>query len=79
MESSEDPATIGKMAMRLKVTDLVGRRITLSPATVRYFSKFLATITPGVGYLMVGLDRQKQGLHDRIAETLVMYRDRPAL
>jgi uncharacterized RDD family membrane protein YckC len=72
MESSRYQATLGKMAMRLRVTDLEGNRLSLSHATARYFAKYLSLLTLGIGYLMVGFDKQKQGLHDRIAETLVL-------
>jgi uncharacterized RDD family membrane protein YckC len=75
MESSRYQGTLGKMAMRLKVTDMAGNRISLSHATGRYFAKYLSMLSLGIGYLMAGFDEQKQGLHDRIAGTLVLYRD----
>jgi uncharacterized RDD family membrane protein YckC len=74
MESSRYQGTLGKMAMRLKVVDLQGQRLSLSHATARYFAKYLSIFTLGIGYLMVGFDHQKQGLHDRTAGTLVLYR-----
>ena len=74
LESSRYQATLGKLAMRLKVTDLEGHRISLGRATGRFLSKGLSTFALGIGYLMVGFDEQKQGLHDRIAGTLVLYR-----
>jgi uncharacterized RDD family membrane protein YckC len=74
LESSHYQATLGKMAMRLKVTDVEGLRITPARATARYLAKYLSAITLGIGYLMVGFDEQKQGLHDQIAGTLVQYR-----
>jgi uncharacterized RDD family membrane protein YckC len=73
MESSRYQASLGKMAMRLKVTDLDGSPISFGRATARYFSKYLSLVAFGIGYLMVGFDEQKQGLHDRIAGTLVQY------
>lgn len=74
MESSKFQATLGKIAMRLKVTDVQGNRISLGRAAGRYFAKYISALTLGLGYLMVGFDAQKQGLHDRIAGTLVLYR-----
>jgi uncharacterized RDD family membrane protein YckC len=74
MESSRFQATVGKLAMRLKVTDLEGNRISFGRASGRYFSKWLSAFALGLGYLMVGFDQQKQGLHDRIAGTRVLYR-----
>ena len=74
MESSKFQATLGKIAMRLKVTDLQGNRISLGRAVGRYCAKYISALTLGLGYLMVGFDERKQGLHDRIARTLVLYR-----
>lgn len=74
MESSKFQATLGKIAMRLKVTDLKGNRISFGRAAGRYCAKYISALTLGLGYLMVGFDEQKQGLHDRIAQTLVLYR-----
>jgi uncharacterized RDD family membrane protein YckC len=74
MESSKFQATLGKIAMRLKVTDVQGNRVSLGRAAGRYFAKYISALTLGLGYLMVGFDAQKQGLHDRIAGTLVLYR-----
>ena len=74
MESSSYQATLGKLAMRLRVTDEQGARISFARASGRYFAKFLFAFALGLGYLMVGFDEQKQGLHDRIAGTLVQYR-----
>jgi len=75
MESSPYEGTLGKMAMRLRVTDLEGRRISFQRATGRYFAKYLSSIVLGIGYLMVGFTERKQGLHDRLAGTLVQSRD----
>jgi len=74
MESSLYQATLGKMAMRLKVTDLEGRRISFARATARHFAKFLSGFALMLGFLMIAFDEQKQGLHDRIAGSLVIYR-----
>jgi len=74
MESSHFQGTLGKLAVQIKVTDLEGNRISFERATGRHLAKFLSAISLGVGYLMVGFTPQKQGLHDRIAGTRVLYR-----
>jgi uncharacterized RDD family membrane protein YckC len=76
MESSSTQGTLGKMALGLKVTDEMGNRIDLARATARHFSKYLSLFTLCIGYVMAGFDARKQALHDRIAGTLVVYRDR---
>ncbi|HEU4869161.1 MAG TPA: RDD family protein [Actinomycetota bacterium] len=72
MESSERQATIGKMALGLKVTDMNGARISAGTATVRYFSEILSGIILMIGYIMAAFTPKKQALHDIIAKTLVV-------
>ena len=72
MESSSAQATLGKMALGVRVTNLDGKRISFGKATVRYLGRFLSAITLGIGYLMIVFTEKKQGLHDMIAGTLVL-------
>ncbi|HVT90566.1 MAG TPA: RDD family protein [Tepidisphaeraceae bacterium] len=74
MESSSRQATLGKLAVGIKVTDLHGQRISFGRATGRYFAKFLSQIIFAIGYIMAGLTQRKQALHDFVASTLVSYR-----
>ena len=74
LESSKLQATIGKMALGIVVTDLAGNRISFGRANGRYFSKLLSAIPLGFGFIMSGTTTQKQGLHDKIANCLVMSR-----
>ena len=74
LESSRWQATLGKLACRLRVTDEAGRRIGLGRAIGRNLAKYLSALTLGIGFLMVGWTRRKQGLHDLIAGTLVLRR-----
>jgi uncharacterized RDD family membrane protein YckC len=71
MESSSKQATLGKMALGLKVTDLEGRRISFARATGRHFAKYLSGFILFIGYIMAGFTARKQSLHDMIAGTLV--------
>jgi uncharacterized RDD family membrane protein YckC len=72
MESSGSQGTVGKIVCGLRVTDTEGRRISFGRATGRYFAKILSALILFIGYLMVGWTRQKRGLHDFIAGTLVV-------
>jgi uncharacterized RDD family membrane protein YckC len=72
LESSSYQATLGKMALGLKVTDMEGHRISFARASGRHFAKILSVFMLFVGFIMVGFTRYKQGLHDLIAGTLVM-------
>jgi len=75
LESSSRQATIGKMALGIIVIDEEGGQITFGKATVRYFAKILSALLLFVGYLMVAFTQRKQGLHDLIAETLVINKE----
>jgi len=72
MESSSKQATLGKMALGMKVTDEAGQRISFGRATGRHFSKILSGMLLCIGFIMVAFDQRKQGLHDKIAGTLVV-------
>ena len=71
MESSNRQATLGKLAMRIKVTDLNGERISFGRATGRYFLKAVSTALLMLGYL-VSFSDKRQTWHDYIARTLVV-------
>jgi uncharacterized RDD family membrane protein YckC len=72
LESSTSQATLGKMAMGLKVTDVYGRRLSFGQAMGRTLGKILSGLILYIGFLMAAFDDRKQGLHDKIASTLVM-------
>jgi uncharacterized RDD family membrane protein YckC len=71
-ESSAWQGTLGKLALGIRVTDMQGKRISFPRALGRYVAKLLSFIILGVGFLMVAWTRRKQGLHDMIADTLVL-------
>ncbi len=74
-ESSRGHATPGKVLMRLEVTDLSGNGISFARATLRFFGKFISTLIIFIGFLMIGLTKKRQGLHDKIAGCLVLLQD----
>lgn len=72
MESSKYQATLGKMAVSARVTDLEGNRISFARATGRYFGKIISGMILMIGYIMAGFTEKKQALHDMMANTLVI-------
>jgi uncharacterized RDD family membrane protein YckC len=74
MESSARQATFGKSLMNLAVTDEQGQRISFLRATGRHFAKIISAIILFIGFIMVAFDSRKQGLHDKLASTLVVQR-----
>jgi uncharacterized RDD family membrane protein YckC len=70
--SSERQATLGKMALGLKVTDMNGRRLSFGQATLRHFAKWLSDVTFLIGYIIAAFTQRKQALHDLVAGTVVL-------
>jgi uncharacterized RDD family membrane protein YckC len=72
LQSSSRQATLGQLALGLRVTDLEGRRVSFARASGRHFAIVLTGLTFGIGYLMVVFTTRKQTLHDLVAGTLVV-------
>lgn len=72
MESSSLQATLGKMALQIKVTDLDGARVSFGKATGRHFAKFVSALLLFAGFVMAAFTAKKQGLHDLMAGCLVV-------
>ncbi len=72
MQSSSRQATVGKLALSLKVTDMEGGRIDFGKALLRELCKILSSAIFLIGYLMAGFTDKKQALHDIIPGTLVV-------
>lgn len=72
MQSSSRQATLGQLALGLRVTDLEGRRISFARASGRHFATVLTGLTFGIGYVMVLFTTRKQTLHDLVAGTVVV-------
>jgi len=65
-------ATPGKMVLGLKVVRPDGSGIQIGRAIGRYFSKILSGMILYIGFIMVGFDAEKRGLHDMICDTRVI-------
>ncbi|MFT4197952.1 MAG: RDD family protein [Pseudoxanthomonas sp.] len=83
MHSSATQATLGKMAVGIKVVRGDGERITFLRGLGRYFALFLSALPLGIGFAMAGFTQRKQALHDLVCDTLVVDRhaftDQPGL
>jgi len=72
-EASSWQATPGKRIMRLYVTDLNGRRLTIGRALLRNLARQISGVF-FIGYLITGFTEKKQALHDILAGCLVLRR-----
>ena len=77
MQSSNSMASLGKMAVGIKVVRTNGERLSFWRSFLRYVAMILFTlVTCGLGMLISGLmvafTERKQGVHDMVCDTLVV-------
>lgn len=66
--------TPGKLLLGCQVVDAdTGERMTVKQAMIRYLGYFVSIFTLGIGFLWVAWDKRKQGFHDKMANTVVVY------
>jgi uncharacterized RDD family membrane protein YckC len=70
--SSANQATLGKMAIGIKVVRTDGEAISMARGIGRYFAFLLSSLILCIGLLMAAFTERKQGLHDLICDTLVV-------
>ncbi|OAX53109.1 RDD family protein [Xanthomonas graminis] len=79
--ASTKQATLGKMAIGIKVVRTDGSRISVGRGIGRYFGFLLSSLTLFIGFLMAAFTERKQALHDMLCDTLVVdkwaYTDHP--
>lgn len=67
-------ATLGKMAVGVKVVRPDGGGISWGISVGRYFMKIVSGIMLAIGYIIAGFDGEKRALHDRVCDTRVVYK-----
>jgi uncharacterized RDD family membrane protein YckC len=75
MESSQHQATLGKQALGIMVTDVDGKRISFARAVGRNLGKLVSAIIYYVGFFMIAFTKKKQGLHDMMANCVVVKKE----
>ena len=65
--------TPGKALMGLRVVRLDHKPMTIGRALARYVGYWLAALPLFVGFLWILLDQRRQGWHDKLAGTGVLY------
>lgn len=72
-------ATPGKKMMGIHIVDAkTFQPITTSQAIVRFIGYIISTLPLCFGFIMIGLRKDKRGLHDLIAGTCVIYDEKKA-
>jgi len=72
MQSSRHQASLGKMAIGIKVTRGDGAPIQFWRGFGRYYATILSSLILLIGFIMAGFTERKQALHDMICDTLVV-------
>jgi len=72
MESSGKQATLGKLAMKMAVTDHEGKKISFWRATSRHWGKLISWVLLSAGFIMAAFTERKQALHDLMASTVIV-------
>lgn len=72
--ASANQASLGKMAVGIKVTDDAGEHISFWRGFGRYFGLILSSLPLGIGLIIAGFTDRKRALHDMICSTLVVDR-----
>ncbi len=72
-------ATPGKMALRLLIVDSkTGQMPSRAQFIGRYFAYYASIIPFFLGFIWVGIDKRKQGFHDKLAGTIVIRKEKTA-
>lgn len=66
--------TPGKKLLNLRVIQAEGEELTFFDVLYREtIGRFLCGLSIGIGYIIVGIDREKRGIHDMLCDTRVIY------
>ena len=67
--------TLGKAALKIKVVKHDGSRVSYWRALGRSLAYYLNGFTLYIGFLIIAFTKEKRGLHDYIADTIVIKTD----
>jgi uncharacterized RDD family membrane protein YckC len=65
--------TPGKALLGLRVVTRSGGRLSFWRSLVRFFGYWLSSLLFGLGFLWASVDNYREGLHDKLAGTSVVY------
>ena len=65
-------ATLGKMALSLKVIDINNAKLSYGQCVGRFFAEWLSSIILFIGYIIAAFDDEKRALHDHLCGTRVV-------
>ena len=72
MDASRFQGTLGKYLLKIRVADYDGNGISLARAFKRNVGKMVSVLPLFIGVLWILFDKQRRGLHDKFASTVVL-------
>ena len=71
-------STPGKMVLGAEIVDASsGEKPSIKQWIIRYLGYYVSTIPLMLGLFWVGFDKRKQGWHDKLANTVVVFKNSP--
>ena len=71
-QSGDSQATVGQKALKIKVVDVNGNKISFGQASGRFFGNILNFLTLFIGYFMFFFNDKQQCLHDYVSSCMVV-------
>lgn len=76
LTASSKHASLGKQIMGIIVVDKENQGLSISHSLGRYLAYYFSYITLGIGFLMIAITKKNIGLHDKIAHTYVIHKEK---
>jgi uncharacterized RDD family membrane protein YckC len=65
--------TPGKGLLGLRIVRTDGQRVKLGAAVLRFIGYWLSALVLFLGFIWIIVDRRRQGWHDKLGRTVVIY------
>ena len=72
---SAEGQTIGTTLLGLRVVGVDGSKLSTGKALLRYLGYIVNAIVLSIGFLWAAFDKRRQGWHDKMAGTIVIYEE----
>jgi uncharacterized RDD family membrane protein YckC len=67
-------SSLGKVVFRAYIVNNMGQKASFGQLLIRYLGYFVSVAFFGLGFIWIAFDAKKQGWHDKLAGTVVIYR-----
>ena len=67
-------SSLGKVIFHAYIANTAGQKASFGQLLIRYLGYFVSLACFGLGFLWIAFDPKKQGWHDKLAGTVVIYK-----